>query len=44
MAELREQLSPLELVVVRDADREIHEGRLHDGPSATVQLVGIRRR
>jgi len=42
LAELREQLSPLELVVARDANREIHEGRFHAGPSATVQLVGIR--
>lgn len=42
LAELREQLSPLELVVARDANREIHEGRFHDGPSATVQLVGVR--
>jgi SAM-dependent methyltransferase len=42
LAELREQLSPLELVVARDANREIHEGRFHDGLSATVQLVGIR--
>lgn len=43
LGELREQLSPLELVVARDADRAIHEGRFHDGPSATVQLVGVRR-
>lgn len=42
LVELREQLSPLELVVARDANREIHEGRFHDGPSATVQLVGTR--
>jgi SAM-dependent methyltransferase len=42
LAELREQLSSLELVVARDANREIHEGRFHDGPSATVQLVGVR--
>ena len=42
LVELREQLNPLELVVVCDATREIHEGRFRDGPSATVQLVGIR--
>ena len=42
LVELREQLNPLELVVARDATREIHEGRFHNGPSATVQLVGIR--
>ncbi len=33
----------LDLVVAREVDREIHEGRFHDGPSATVQLVGVRR-
>ena len=42
LGELREQLSPLELVVAREANREIHEGRFHDGPSATVQIVGVR--
>ncbi len=42
LAELRDQLSTLELVVARDANRDIHEGRFHDGPSATVQLVGLR--
>jgi SAM-dependent methyltransferase len=41
--ELRAQLAPLDLVVARDADRVIHEGTFHDGPSATVQLVGVRR-
>ncbi|MEP6859376.1 MAG: methyltransferase domain-containing protein [Deltaproteobacteria bacterium] len=43
LSELRAQLSPLELVIAREANREIHEGRFHDGPSATVQLVGLRR-
>jgi SAM-dependent methyltransferase len=43
LAELRTQLGALELVVAREVDREIHEGRFHDGPSATVQLVGVRR-
>jgi SAM-dependent methyltransferase len=43
LAELRDQLGALELVIARDVNREIHEGRLHDGPSATVQVVGIRR-
>ena len=42
LAEVREQLHPLELLIARDANRDIHEGRFHDGPSATVQLVGIR--
>ncbi len=42
LADLRKELTPLELVVAREANREIHEGRFHDGPSATVQLVGVR--
>jgi SAM-dependent methyltransferase len=43
LAGLRGELAGLELVVAREADREIHEGRFHGGPSATVQVVGIRR-
>ena len=42
LADLRDELSPLELVVAREANRDIHEGRFHDGPSATVQIVGVR--
>jgi len=42
LGELREELGALELAIARDANREIHEGRFHDGPSATVQLVGQR--
>lgn len=42
LAELREQLGALDLVVAREAHRDIHEGRFHDGPSATVQIVGVR--
>jgi SAM-dependent methyltransferase len=47
--EVREELTGLDLEVERDADREIHEGRFHDGASATMQIVGrlvseIRRR
>lgn len=43
LAELRRDLAALDLVVAREADREIHEGRLHGGWSATVQVVGVRR-
>jgi SAM-dependent methyltransferase len=42
LAELREELGSLELVVAREANRDIHEGRFHDGPGATVQIVGLR--
>jgi SAM-dependent methyltransferase len=43
LAELQRELAPLELVVAREANRDIHEGRFHDGPSATVQVVGVRQ-
>ncbi|MBL0217549.1 MAG: class I SAM-dependent methyltransferase [Myxococcales bacterium] len=43
LADLRQELAPLELVIAREVDREIHEGRFHTGASATVQLVGHRR-
>jgi SAM-dependent methyltransferase len=41
--ELRAELVGLDLVVAREVEREIHEGALHDGRSATVQIVGVRR-
>lgn len=40
--ELRAELAGLELVIARESDREIHEGRAHAGPSATVQIVARR--
>ncbi len=43
LADLREETAPLELVIAREIDREIHEGRFHTGASSTVQLVGHRR-
>jgi SAM-dependent methyltransferase len=43
-AALRDELAPLELETLRAVEREIHEGPFHGGPSATVQLVGVRRR
>lgn len=39
--QLREELVGLELVVAKQVEREIHEGVLHDGRSATVQVVGV---
>jgi len=42
LGDLRAELGALELVVAREANREIHEGKFHGGPSATVQLVGVR--
>ncbi len=43
LAALRTELAGIDLVIARDVDREIHEGQFHGGPSATVQLVAIRR-
>lgn len=43
LAELRSELAPLDFDVGREVQRDIHEGKLHDGPSATVQIVGVRR-
>jgi hypothetical protein len=42
LAELREELAGLELVVAREVIREIDEGAFHRGTSATVQVVAVR--
>lgn len=42
LSELTRDLAELDLVIAREASREIHEGRLHSGPSATVQIVARR--
>jgi SAM-dependent methyltransferase len=42
LAELREDLAPLDLVIAREVERDIQEGPAHGGHSATVQIVGIR--
>jgi len=43
LADLEAELGALELLIARESNREVQEGRLHAGPSATVQLVGRRR-
>jgi SAM-dependent methyltransferase len=40
---LKEELSPLTIEIGREVEREVHEGGFHGGPSATVQLVAVRR-
>ncbi len=40
---LTAELAGLELVVAREVEREVIEGRLHTGRAATIQLVGVRR-
>ena len=42
LAGLRADLTDLELVVGRELDRDVHEGKLHQGLSAVVQVVGKR--
>jgi len=42
LSELREELAGLDLVVARETEREVHEGRLHTGTGAVVQVVGIK--
>jgi SAM-dependent methyltransferase len=43
LSELTAELDGLDLVVARDAERAIHEGTFHDGQSATVQVIGVKR-
>ena len=42
LAEWQRLLPGLEWLVAREVEREVREGRLHGGLSATVQLVGRR--
>jgi SAM-dependent methyltransferase len=39
LAQLRSDLEGLEWIIGREVEREVHEGRYHDGLSATVQVV-----
>ncbi|KAI9030258.1 SAM domain-containing protein [Hyaloraphidium curvatum] len=39
LAELREELAGLDFEIGREVEREVHEGPLHDGMSATVQVL-----
>lgn len=43
LAGLKEELAPLTIEIGREVEREIYEGALHGGPSATVQLAAARR-
>jgi hypothetical protein len=40
LAALRDEFRGLDLEVAREVEREIHEGQLHHGRSAVVQVVG----
>ncbi len=39
---LRREFAGLEFEVLRETERDIHEGRLHDGPSAVVQVLAVK--
>jgi SAM-dependent methyltransferase len=39
LEELRRDFAALEVIVARDPERDVREGRGHDGPSAVVELV-----
>lgn len=39
LAELREELDGLHFELAREVEREVHEGRLHSGRGAVVQVV-----
>lgn len=41
---LKTELAPLRFEIGREVEREIHEGKFHSGPSATVQVVAVRDR
>jgi SAM-dependent methyltransferase len=40
LAALREELAGLELEIGHERERELHEGRYHEGRSAVVQVLG----
>lgn len=42
LTELRRELGALELVIARETERDVVEGRCHHGRSAVVQIVGMK--
>lgn len=42
LSSLREELAGLEFEIGRETVREVHEGRLHHGLSAVVQVVAVK--
>lgn len=43
LSELRDELSELDLVHASELERDVHEGRFHEGRSAVVQILGFKR-
>jgi SAM-dependent methyltransferase len=42
VSDLQGEFEGLELLLARETEREVHEGRMHTGRSSVVQLVGRR--
>lgn len=42
LSALRDELAGLDLVVARELERDVQEGKYHQGRSAVVQVVGIK--
>ena len=43
LAELRRDFAGMNLRIARAPERAVHEGKGHDGPSAVVQLLAVKR-
>jgi SAM-dependent methyltransferase len=43
LEDLRKELAGLDFEIGRELDRDVHEGALHHGKSAVVQVLAIRR-
>jgi SAM-dependent methyltransferase len=43
LADLRDELKDLELVVAQEIVRDIQEGKGHSGKSAVVQVIGVKK-
>jgi len=42
LSDLEEELEGLDFMLAREAEREVHEGRMHTGRGSVVQVVGVR--
>jgi hypothetical protein len=42
LGDLRQELAGLDLIIARETEREVREGRGHTGRSAVVQVLGVR--
>ena len=42
LADLKDDLRGLEFIIAMETEREINEGRFHDGRGAVVQVIGVK--